>query len=85
MINSDKDRNMKFNSYQDIVKYFKTGTRSDYYETLIENKSILLQHLNIIPQGRMAADIGVTQPQMTPIVRLLRALERLEYNAANKA
>lgn len=68
-------------TYIEITEYF-TEPRADYWETLLLHSPVILQQLNISNQGIMSKELGLTQPQMSTVVKMLRAYCNVS-NAAN--
>ena len=65
-----------FNNYTELVTYFQEP-RTDYYETLLVNAHLIIAETNIKPQGVLARDLGLTAPQMSIVLKLLRGYQSL--------
>jgi len=66
-------------NYTELKTYFTTP-RADYWETIIQNGHTIVAQLNISNQSIMAKDLGLTQPQISIVIRMLKAHINLSHS-----
>ena len=68
-------------TYQERVTHFQTP-RTDYWETLLTHAPVIIAQLNISTRTKLSQELGLSQPQMTPVVKLLQAYINLSIKVA---
>ena len=64
-------------TYEELITYIKQEQRDDYWETILKNSHLILHKLMTSNQGIVARDLGTTQPQLSTMVKMMRAYQIL--------